>query len=434
VKCVFIGVSEESKAYRLYNPITKKIIISRDVLFDEENTWDWSSTEQQQSLIDLEEVGGEIKQPLQSPLESQEPESQLQLPSQSVGEVSPMFSASASIPNENQASNSEPQRQRKRPSWMTDYVSGDELSDEDTTAHFALFAGSDPMLFTEAVKEEKWKRAMDAEIQAIEKNETWELTDLPEGQKTIGVKWIYKTKLNEKGEIDKFKARLVVKGYNQEYGVDYQEIFAPVARQDTIRLVVSLAAQNSWPIFQLDVKSAFLNGELIEQVYIEQPPGYVIKGDEHKVYKLKKALYGLKQALRAWYNCIEAYFEKAGFNKCPYEHTLFIKSREGGKILIVCIYVDDLIFTGNDEAMFVAFKNSMMADFDMTDLGKMKYFLGIEVAQTATRFFIGQKKYAQEVLERFHMENCNPVGTPTEPGLKLSRDLDGKRVDSTYFK
>jgi len=169
VKCVFIGVSEESKAYRLYNPITKKIIISRDVLFDEENTWDWSSTEQQQSLIDLEEVGGEIKQPLQSPLESQEPESQLQLPSQSLGEVSPMFSASASIPNENQASNSEPQQQRKRPSWMTDYVSGDELSDEDTTAHYALFAGSDPMLFTEAVKEEKRKRAMDVEIQAIEK-------------------------------------------------------------------------------------------------------------------------------------------------------------------------------------------------------------------------------------------------------------------------
>jgi hypothetical protein len=123
-----------------------------------------------------------------------------------------------------------------------------------------------------------------------------ELADLPKGQKTIGVKWVYKTKLNEKGEIDKFKARLVVKGYKQEHGVDYQEVFAPVARQDTIRLVVSLAAQNSWPIFQLDVKSAFLNGELLEQVYIEQPPGYVVKGSEHKVYKLKKALYGLKQA------------------------------------------------------------------------------------------------------------------------------------------
>ncbi|CAJ2672171.1 unnamed protein product [Trifolium pratense] len=317
---------------------------------------------------------------------------------------------------------------------MNDYESGGELSDEDTTAHFALFTGSDPIMFTEAVKEEKWKKAMDAEIEAIEKNKTWELTDLPKGQKTIGVKWVYKTKLNEKGEIDKFKAKLVVKGYKQEHGVDYEEVFAPVARQDTIRLVVSLAAQNSWPVFQLDVKSAFLNGELVEQVYIEQPPGYVVKGSEHKVYKLKKALYGLKQAPRAWYSCIEDHFEKAGFIKCPYEHTLFIKSGEGGKILIVCLYVDDLIFTGTDEAMFSDFKNVMMADFDMTDLGKMKYFLGIEVVQTTSGLFIGQKKYAKEVLKRFHMENCNPVGTPTEPGLKLSSDLDGERIDSTYFK
>ncbi|KAK2407959.1 putative mitochondrial protein [Trifolium repens] len=424
VKSVFIGVSEESKAYRLYNPITEKIIISRDVLFDEENTLDWSSTEKQQTLIDADEVGET----------SQDSESQLQLPTRSLGEILPNPSSSVSTPNEDQSSISEPQRQRRRPSWMIDYVSGDELSDEDTTAQFALFAGSDPILFTEAVKEEKWKKAMDAEIEAIEKNKTWELTDLPKGQKTIGVKWVYKTKLNEKGEIDKYKARLVVKGYKQEHGVDYEEVFAPVARQDTIRLVVSLAAQNSWPIFQLDVKSAFLNGELLEQVYIEQPPGYEVKGNEHKVYKLKKALYGLKQAPRAWYSCIEDHFEKAGFNKCPYEHTLFIKSGEGGKILIVCLYVDDLIFTGNDETMFSDFKSSMMADFDMTDLGKMKYFLGIEVVQTGAGLFLGQKKYAQEVLERFHMENCNPVGTPTEPGLKLSSDHDGERVDSTYFK
>ncbi|XP_019433125.1 PREDICTED: uncharacterized protein LOC109340021 [Lupinus angustifolius] len=124
----------------------------------------------------------------------------------------------------------------------------------------------------------------------------------------------------------------------------------------------------------------------------------------------------------------------AGFKKCPYEHTLFIKSGEGGKILIVCLYVDDLLFTGNDETMFSDFKNSMMVDFDMTDLGKMKYFIDIEVVQTTTGIFIGQKKYAQEILERFHMENCNPVRTPIEPGLKLSSDLDGERVDITYFK
>ena len=167
------------------------------------------------------------------------------------------------------------QRPRKRPSWMIDYVSGDELSDDDTIAHFALFADSTPLAFEDAVEDSKWQKAMDAEIKSIEKNDTWELTDLPKGRKTIGVKWVFKTKLNEKGEVDKHKARLVAKGYKQKYGIDYTEVFAPVARQDTIRLVISLAAQNSWPIFQLDVKSAFLHGELQEQVFVDQPPGYV---------------------------------------------------------------------------------------------------------------------------------------------------------------
>ena len=137
---------------------------------------------------------------------------------------------------------------------------------------------------------------MDDEIKAIERNETWELTDLPRGQKTIVVKWVYKTKLEENGEVDKYKARLVAKGYKQEFGVDYKEVFAPVARLDTIRLVIALVAQHSWPVFQLDVKSTFLHGDLQEQVFIDQPPGYIKLGSEHKVYKLKMALYGLKQA------------------------------------------------------------------------------------------------------------------------------------------
>ena len=180
---------------------------------------------------------------------------------------------------------------------------------------------------------------MDDEIDAIERNDTWELTNLPKGHKTIGVKWVFKTKLKENGEVDKHKARLVAKGYKQEFGVDYKEVFAPVARLDTIRLVIALAAQNSWPIFQLDVKSAFLHGYLEEQVFIDQPPGYVKIGNEHKVYRLKKALYGLKQAPRAWYSRIEAYFLKVGFQKCPHEHTLFCenwRSWENAHCLLVC--------------------------------------------------------------------------------------------------
>ena len=141
---------------------------------------------------------------------------------------------------------------------------------------------------------------MNEEIRSIEKNETWNLIVLPSGHQPIGVKWVYKIKKNAKGEIERYKARLVAKGYKQRQGIDYEEVFAHVARMETIRLLISLAAQNHWQIHQLDVKSAFLNGYLEEEVYIEQPEGYVTQGQEDKVLKLNKALYGLKQAPRAW--------------------------------------------------------------------------------------------------------------------------------------
>ena len=203
--------------------------------------------------------------------------------------------------------------------------------------------------------------------------------ELPEGGKKVGVKWIYKMKFNENGEVDKYKARLVV---------DYTEVSAPVTRMETIRLVVALVAQRGWSIYQLNVKSAFLYGDLNEEVFVEQPCGYVQKGHEQKVYKLKNAFYGLKQALHAWYSRIEAYFMKGGFEKCDYEHTLFIQRGKEAKVLIVSLYVDDLMFTGNDELIFTEFKNSMKNEFDMTYLDKMRYFLGLEVLQKSSGIFI----------------------------------------------
>jgi len=178
-------------------------------------------------------------------------------------------------------------RERQQPTWMQDYVSGAGLSEEKgeeaTTYMVQNVTNDDPVLFEDAIKHEKWRKAMDSEIQSIEKNHTWELMDLPVGAKTIGVKWIYKTKLNEMGEVDKYKARLVAKGYSQQHGIDFSEVFAPVIRLDTVRLIVALATCKGWDIFQLDVKSAFLYGELNEDVYVDQPKGYMKKGKEHMV-------------------------------------------------------------------------------------------------------------------------------------------------------
>ena len=158
------------------------------------------------------------------------------------------------------------------PSWMRDYVTREglleELEEEDVNINLAMFT-SNPVHFEEVVKHDKWRTAMDMEIQAIERNNTWELTDLPKGVKKIRVKWVYKTKLKENGEVDKLKARLVAKGYVQQQGIDYTEVFAPVVRMDTVRMIMALVAQKGWTRYQLDVKSAFLHGELNEEVYVE---------------------------------------------------------------------------------------------------------------------------------------------------------------------
>lgn len=154
---------------------------------------------------------------------------------------------------------------------------------------------------------------MQEEIFSINKNNTWMLCDLPTGKKAIGLKWIFKIKHDSNGEIQKHKARLVVKGYSQRAGIDFKETFAPVARFETVRIFLALAAQRHWTVHQFDVKSAFLNGELNEEVYVEQPAGFTIKGFEDKVYQLRKALYGLKQAPRAWYSRIDKYFITLGF-------------------------------------------------------------------------------------------------------------------------
>lgn len=420
-KCVFLGVSEHSKAYKLFNPLTQRVLVSRDVTFDEENTWSWNKKPGQQ-LIDAD-VENNDKEDAQVVTAVE--------PAVEDNENGSSGDRCGDQPVEN---NEHFQRVKKRPAWMLDYVSGDELSDEDPITHFVLFADCDPITYDEASKDEKWKIAMDEEIKSIERNNTWELSDLPRGQKCIGVKWVYKTKLNKDGGVDKFKARLVAKGYKQEFGVDYTEVFAPVARLDTIRLVISMAAHYSWFIFQLDVKSAFLHGELQEEVYVDHPPGYASSSNMGKVLKLKKALYGLKQAPRAWYGRINAYFSREGFEKCPFEHTLFTKHGDNGSVLIVCLYVDDLIYTGNDKSMFEDFKKSMMKEFEMSDLGLMHYFLGIEVKQVADGYFISQQKYTLEILSRFHMMSCNSVSTPTEVGLKLIKDDGGKKVNATHYK
>eukprot|EP00253_Pinus_taeda_P018634 PITA_18634 len=299
---------------------------------------------------------------------------------------------------------------------------------------FALYCHFDDLIhFEDAIKDKKWIEAMDEEMNAIERNKTWDLVELPKGKKVIGVKWVYKTKCNAEGKIERHKARLVVKWYKQQYGRDYEETFAPVARMETVRAVLSIAAQKKWKVYQMDVKSTFLNGVLNEEVYIEQPLGYERKGQEHKVCRLKKVLYGLKQAPRAWYSRIYFYLLENEFDKCEGEPTVYIKEKDG-KILIVVLYVDDVIFTGNDDYLIKNFKSVMKDEFEMTDMGLLRYFLGIEVDQNENGIFISQARYVNEVLGRFNMQQCKAAITPTVMGLKLSKEDSNKDFDPNLYK
>ncbi|GAU28814.1 hypothetical protein TSUD_21510 [Trifolium subterraneum] len=386
--------------YRLYDPVSKSIVISRDVIVDEMKEWDWCSNKKKDS-------------------------------------VSIMFDDVHTTPAEtNESEVRRSTRARAQPARLNDCIitSDNDVNTEGDLVHLAFNAEAEPVNFEDAVKDEKWLNAMNEEIESIERNNTWELVDLPHGKKAIGVKWVYKVKLNPKGEITRHKARLVVKGFLQKEGIDFNEVFAPVARMETIRLVTALAHHNNWSMHQMDVKCAFLNGPLDEEVYVVQPPGFTSKEDEFKVYKLHKALYGLKQAPRAWNKRIDKFLGDIDFRKCVTEHGVYVKNCAEKGTIILCLYVDDLLITGSNEAHIREFKVDMMREFEMTDLGHISYFLGIEFQRTSEGLILHQKKYASEILKRFEMDQCNPALTPSEPRLQLSRETEERDVDSTEYR
>jgi len=374
---IFVGYSTISKAYKVYLPQTQKITITRDVQFHEDDKWNWDETQEITVLDD------QIITPLQN---------------ESIDE-SPVR-GTRSLEEIYQRSN---------------------------------VAVCEPENYEDAQMNPAWQEAMKEEIHMIEKNHTWELVDRPADKNIIGVKWIFRTKLNADSSINKFKARLVVKGYAQVYGVDYSDTFAPVARMDTIRLLLAVAAHKNWKVFQMDVKSAFLNGDLQEEIYVEQPAGFVVQGEEDKVYMLKKALYGLKQAPRAWYGRIDDYLTGFGFQKSLSESTLYVKKIDDD-VLIVSLYVDDLLVTGSNLQQIERFKQDMMQAFEMSDLGLMSFFLGMEIKQSRGVIFIGQEKYAKEILKKFQMENCKPTATPMNQKDKFSKEDGTARVNEEKYR
>ena len=239
--------------------------------------------------------------------------------------------------------------------------------------------------------------------------------------------------MDENGVVTRNKARLVAKGYSQEEGIDYDETFAPVARLEAIRIFLAFAAHLNFKVYQMDVKSAFLNGELEEEVYVQQPPGFEDPKFSNFVYRLLKALYGLKQAPRAWYETLSQFLLDNGFTRGTIDKTLFYKLHNGDLILVQ-IYVDDIIFGSTNEKLCQRFSKLMQSKYEMSMMGELTFFLGLQVSQRKEGIFISQSKYVNDLLKRFDLEDCTAAKTPMSPATKLFEDKSGKSVDSKVYR
>nr|GEX60331.1 putative ribonuclease H-like domain-containing protein [Tanacetum cinerariifolium] len=257
--------------------------------------------------------------------------------------------------------------------------------------------------------------------------------DLPYGKRAIGTKWVYMNKKDERGIVIRNKARIVAQGHTQEEGIDYEEVFAPVARIEAIRLFLAYASFMGFMVYQMDVKSAFLYGTIEEEVYVCQPPGFEDLDHPDKVYKVVKALYGLHQAPRAWYETLATYLLENDFQRDTIDQTLFIKKQKGD-ILLVQIYVDDIIFGAINKDLCKSFEKLMKDKFQMSSIGELTFFLGLQVKQKKDGIFISQDKYVAEILRKFGLTKGKSSSTPIDTKKPLLKDLNGEDVDvHTYM-
>ncbi|PWA92773.1 zinc finger, CCHC-type [Artemisia annua] len=416
IECIFVGYAEHSKAYRFYviepNEYVSinSIIESRDALFDENR---FSSIPRPSQMIPngTDDTGvSEVSDEASDEVVVQQPEPEL--------------------------------RRSKRvrtpksfgPEFQLYLIEGtrNEVSDQYS---YCFIVEDDPKTFEEAMKSQDvafWKEAINDEMDSIMGNNTWVLVDLPPGCKPLGCKWIFKKKMKVDGTIEKFKARLVIQGFKQKSGIDYFDTYAPVARISTIRLLIALASIQNLIIHQMDVKTAFLNGELDEEVYMNQPHGFILPGNENKVCKLMKSLYGLKQAPKQWHQKFDEVVLSSGYVLNQSDKCVYSKFDESGKGVIICLYVDDMLIFGTDQNQVDLTKEFLSSKFSMKDMGEADVILGIRIKHESNKISISQSHYIEKVLRKFNYFDCTPVSTPMDTSEKLMPNT-GKAVSQLEY-
>ena len=288
-----------------------------------------------------------------------------------------------------------------------------------------LTDGGEPENFTEAMshdQKEKWLQAMKEEMESLQENHTYDLVNLPQGRRMLRNKWVYKLKTEEHNPQPRYKARLVVKSFSKKKGIDFEEIFSPVVKMSSIRVVLGIAASLNLEIEQLDVKTAFLHGDLDEEIYMEQPEGFKVKGKENLVCRLRKSLYGLKQAPRQWYKKFDSFMIDHDYSRTTSDHCVFFKKFSDGGFIILLLYVDDMLIVGHDASKIDKLKQELGKSFAMKDLGPAKQILGMKISRNRTtkNLWLSQEQYIEKVLARFNMSNSKSVSTSLAGHFKLN--------------
>lgn len=450
-KMLLVGYCENTKGYRLMDLKTNKVIKSRDVAFIEEN----------RNILTACHDNVSAALPLQktpvigpsSPDKKMNPEakssSQQEATSSTVESVIP-------TPSDTKLSNDSDKRYDEDDS--TEYTTDiDELDvtysppcklqqttrsninlrprdklhkQNDRSTYLCLFTNlTDPQTVEEALSSPQaveWKNAMDEEFSSLIKNDTWMLTELPAGKRALPSKWVFKTKTDQSGNIVRYKARLVIKGYAQIKGRDYEEIFSPVVRYPTIRYLFALAARHDLQIDQMDAVSAFLQGEIDKDIYMQQPEEY---RQGTQVCLLKKSIYGLKQASRLWNIKLNNVLHELGMRQSQTDPCVYYNDEKNA---FIAVWVDDLIMFTSQQIIKDWLKENLKQHFEMKDLGEASQCIGLNITRTGNKVMLDQEKYISDILARFKMTDCKAVRTPIEVGLKFNEDTEEEMLDCPY--
>jgi hypothetical protein len=466
---IFLGYDAIKLGYKIYSILDKKIIVSRDVTFNEQSfshqkltqfkyrELEKNDTEPSFNTVIEDNVRGEEKKrehhvaQVERKINDQKSEPQLELDNEDSNDES-VFDMEEEKQVEHGAANlPKPYKKSMYPTDPEELIIEGRRSRTQAVSsmpmvnygkyltHLAYaFAATcaskimeEPHSYEEAMQseeKEKWIEAMEKEYESLMKNNTWTLVSLPPGAKPIGSKWIYKKKLNSDGTIERYKARFVAQGFSQQEGIDYNETFAPVVRYKTLRILLTVVTIYNLEIHQMDVETAFLNPEIKEDVYMKQPKGYVqAAGSVEKVCKLNKTLYGTKQAPHEWNNELNAFIVNTlQFTRGIADTCLYNKKTKSGRLMIIAIFVDDILsaYDQSDEAEWNHYKSTIMQKYKVRDLGEADWILQMKVTRDRKNqtLMLDQERYVEKVLEQFKMNQCKSAATPANQEKLLSTD------------